>query len=68
MHVSGIDFHSYVRRYEAFRDRILGVPLARDPIPATFTDGVAGMAVLDAIRESATTQRWVAIDALPATR
>jgi predicted dehydrogenase len=61
MHLSGVDFRPYVRLCEAFRDRILGVPIARDPVPATFADGVAGMAVLDAIRISAREQRWVEI-------
>jgi predicted dehydrogenase len=50
-----------VRLYHAFRDRILGVPLPSDPKPATFVDGVAGMAVLDAIRESSAELRWVSI-------
>jgi len=68
MHVSGIDFRPYVRLYQAFRDRILGVPLASDPTPATFADGVAGMAVLDAIRESAASQRWVELSEHSADR
>jgi len=68
MHVSGIDFRPYVRLYQAFRDRILGVPLPSDPKPATFVDGVAGMAVLDAIRESSTTQRWVELSESSAAR
>jgi predicted dehydrogenase len=61
MHLSGVDFRPYVRLCEVFRDRIRGVPLAPDPVPATFADGVAGMAVLDAIRQSARTRRWIEI-------
>jgi len=48
----GIEYGPYVRLAEAFRDRILGRPIA-DPQPATFVDGVAQMAVLDAIMTSA---------------
>jgi predicted dehydrogenase len=44
------------------------VPLPSDPKPATFVDGVAGMAVLDAIRESSTTQRWVELSESSAAR
>ena len=68
MHVSGIDFRPYVRLYQAFRDCLLGVPLPSDPKPATFVDGVAGMAVLDAIRESSATQRWVELSESSAAR
>ena len=55
----GLDFPAYARLAGVFRDRILGRPTSDDPRPATFADGVAGMAVLDAIRESASTGRWV---------
>ena len=63
MHITGIDFGPYVRLYERFRDRILGRPIPPHPAPATFGDGVAGMAVLDAIRQSAAERRWVDVDA-----
>jgi hypothetical protein len=33
-----------------------------DPAPATFADGVAGQAVLDAVRRSAAERRWVDIE------
>jgi predicted dehydrogenase len=49
----GLDLAPYTRLAEAFRDRILGRPLAPEVRPATFADGVAGMSVLDAIRQSA---------------
>ena len=35
------------------------------PTPATFYDGVAGMAVLDAIRQSAEDQRYVPVARIP---
>ena len=59
MHVTGIDFRPYVRVYETFRDLIRRRPIAADPAPATFADGVASMVVLDAIRQSAAERRWV---------
>jgi len=49
----GLDLAPYTRLCQAFRDRILGHPLAADVRPATFADGVAAMCVLDAIRGSA---------------
>jgi len=62
MHVTGIDFGPYTRLYERFRDLILGRSIPADPAPATFADGVAGMAVLDAIRRSSTEGTWIALD------
>jgi predicted dehydrogenase len=46
--------------------RLSGEPWPDDPTPATFTDGVANMLVMDAIRASARDRTWVAID--PSTR
>jgi predicted dehydrogenase len=51
----GLDFPAYARLAGVFRDLILGRPAPDDLRPATFADGVAGMLVLDAIRESAST-------------
>lgn len=48
----GVEYGPYTRLAAAFRDRILGFPAA-GPGPATFVDGVAQMAVLDAARHSA---------------
>jgi predicted dehydrogenase len=50
-----LELGPYVRLCEAFRDAIAGRrdPREGDPRPATFDDGVACMAVLDAIRASA---------------
>ena len=64
MHSWGIDLAPYTRLAEAFRDLILGRAVASDPRPATFADGVATMAVLDAIRRSSDERRWVDVDPL----
>jgi predicted dehydrogenase len=48
----GVEYGPYTRLAAAFRDRIRGVP-ATGPEPATFVDGVAQVAVLDAVRRSA---------------
>jgi hypothetical protein len=64
----GLDLGPYTCLAAAFRDRILatrnhGLVLVDDPKPATFEDGVAGMAVLDAARQSAAANgAWVGID------
>jgi predicted dehydrogenase len=49
----GLDLGPYTCLAAAFRDLVLGRPIPDDPRPATFADGVAGMAVLDAVRASA---------------
>jgi predicted dehydrogenase len=51
-HSMGIDLEPYTRLYSVMRDRVLGVPVADDPAAATFVDGVACQAVLDAIHAS----------------
>jgi len=48
----GVEYGPYTRLAEAFRNRILGKEV-RGPRPATFVDGVAQMAVLDAVVASA---------------
>ena len=64
----GLDLGPYTCLAAAFRDRILAARGLRpapadDPKPATFEDGVAGMAVLDAARHSARANgAWVGID------
>jgi len=58
----GLDLPPYTRLAEVFRDRILGRAVLEDPRPATFVDGVEGMAVLDAVRRSAAEGRWVEVD------
>lgn len=57
----GLEMGAYTRLATAFRDLILQRPIPAYPRPATFADGVAGMAVLDAIRQSAAERRWVAV-------
>jgi predicted dehydrogenase len=57
----GLDLGPYTCLARAFRDRILGRAAADPPLPATFADGVAAMAVLDAIRRSAADGRWVTV-------
>ena len=58
----GLDLGPYTCLATRFRDLILGRAVADDPRPATFADGVAGMAVLDAIRRSAASASWVAVE------
>ena len=60
----GLDLGPYTCLAAAFRDLILGRPMADDPRPATFADGVAGMEVLDAVRRSAAARgTWVDVHA-----
>ncbi len=61
LHSLGIDLAPYVELFRAMRARILGEPERPDPAPATFADGVAGQAVLDAIRRSAVERCWVSL-------
>ncbi|HMC67966.1 MAG TPA: Gfo/Idh/MocA family oxidoreductase, partial [Mycobacteriales bacterium] len=61
LHAFGIDLPPYTRLYQTFADLIAGRPVPDDPPPATFADGVADMAVLDAIRRSAAEQKWVPV-------
>jgi len=56
MHSTGIDMGPYTRLFETFGALIQGQPVPDDPAPATFADGVASMAVMDAIRRSALDQ------------
>ena len=49
----GMDYGSYTRLAEFFRCRIDGEPDPPGPAPGTFADGVADMAVVDAVRTSA---------------
>ena len=61
-HSTGLDLSPYTRLYEVLRDRILGNAVATDPAAATFVDGVAGQAVLDAIRRSSSEHSWVTVE------
>ena len=61
----GVEFGPYTRLTAAFRDLIGGKEPA-GPAPATFVDGVAQMAVLEAIMESAHDDgRWTAVTRPP---
>ena len=61
----GVEFGPYTRLTAAFRDLMAGKEPA-GPAPATFVDGVAQMAVLEAIMESAHNDgRWMAVDRTP---
>lgn len=59
MHSMGIDRHPYARLYGVLRSRMAGRAVPDEPPPATFADGVAGMAVLDAIRRADAEGTWV---------
>ncbi len=59
----GMDFGPYARLAGVFRDRIEGRVPAEDPRAATFADGVADLAVVDAIRRSAAERRTVEVEA-----
>lgn len=62
-HSMGIDLGPYTRLYGVLRARIAGQPVSADPVPATFADGVACQAVMDAIHaSSAAGGQWVGID------
>jgi predicted dehydrogenase len=62
----GLDLPPYTRLAEVFRARILGTPPPEGPAPATFDDGVAGMAALDAVRRSAGAGgAWVDVETVP---
>jgi predicted dehydrogenase len=60
----GMDFGPYTRLAEIFRDRILGKEVPPEPKAADFSDGIAQMAVLDAIRRSAAERSRVEVEAL----
>jgi predicted dehydrogenase len=64
LHSTGIDFGPYTRLASVFGEAIAGRGIDTfDPRPATFADGVASMAVLDAIRRSARDGTTVEVDA-----
>jgi predicted dehydrogenase len=57
----GLDLGAYTRLAEHFRARITNSNPPPGPLPATFADGVAGTAVLEAMRRSAAEHRTVAL-------
>jgi predicted dehydrogenase len=58
-HAFGTDLAPYTRLVERMRARIEGREAGESPPLATFADGVAGQAVIDAMRLSSQEQRWV---------
>jgi predicted dehydrogenase len=63
----GVEYGPYTRLAATFRDKIRGVPSV-GPEPATFADGVAQMAVLDAVRHSAGHGgEWTDVESAPPT-
>jgi predicted dehydrogenase len=60
-HTSGTDLAPYTRVYEGLRARVLGHPAVDDPPLATFADGEAQQAVMDATRRSAAGGTWVEV-------
>jgi predicted dehydrogenase len=62
MHAFGVEMPLYTRLAKRFLDLIEGRRVPSDPPHATFVDGVAGMAVLDAIRRSAGEHAWAEVD------
>jgi predicted dehydrogenase len=65
-HTSGTDLAPCTRVYERLRARVSGDPAGDDPPLATFADGVAQQAVLDAVRNSAATGTWVEVASVSA--
>jgi predicted dehydrogenase len=61
-HSTGLDLSPYTQLFAVLRERVLGNPVAADPQAATFADGVAGQAVLDAIRRSSRERSWVTVE------
>jgi predicted dehydrogenase len=63
----GVEYGPYTHLTAAFRDLIAGKDFD-GPRPATFVDGVAQMAVLEAIMESAANDgRWTTVEATEPT-
>ena len=63
-HTRGADLAPYTHLYQCLRAQIEGEPVGDDPPVATFYDGVAGQAVLDAARFSAAGAGWVEVQAI----
>jgi predicted dehydrogenase len=63
-HAFGTDLAPYTRLIGRMRARIEGGPAEQSPPLATFRDGVAGQAVIDAMRTSAHEGRWVQVPQL----
>jgi len=57
------EFPAFIRQAERFADAIDGRATAAGPAAATFEDGVACQAVMDAARDAARMGRWIALAA-----
>jgi predicted dehydrogenase len=63
-HTSGLDRITFARLYRRLYARIHGTSGSDSPPAATFADGVASQAVLDAVRQSARAgARWTPVEA-----
>jgi predicted dehydrogenase len=62
-HAFGTDLAPYTRLFERMRARIEGRAGSDTPPLATFADGVACQAVIDAMRTSAAARRWTDVTA-----
>jgi len=60
-HAFGTDLAPYTRLLERMRARIEGRDGPDSPPLATFKDGVAGQAVIDAMRQASQESRWVSV-------
>lgn len=60
-HSTGADLVPYTLLFQAMRARMDGRKDQGREIPATFKDGVAAQAVMDACRQSTKTRRWVEV-------
>jgi predicted dehydrogenase len=62
LNATGTEIAPYTKVYEILAARVRGITVESDPEPATFADGVALQAVIDAIRRSATEHTTVTVD------
>lgn len=58
LHSMGTDMGPFTKLFTHMRDQIEGRPVAADPAPGTFADGVALQRILDAIRRSSAGHTW----------
>jgi predicted dehydrogenase len=61
-HSMGIDLDPYTKLYATLRELAAGRPVPDDPTGATFDDGVAVQAVMDAVHRSAVERTWVTVE------
>ena len=62
-HTSGLDRVLFARVYRRMREKLEGIPASNEPAAATFADGAACQAILDAIRRSDKEDgRWVDVE------